>query len=280
MDEQLELFDSGWCQRWRHRNASWRHTDEGGFDPGRYLVAPVREGAARQFVETHHYSRSWPSARLRYGMHDLTTLRLVGVAVLGVPMSKRVLTKPFPTLEPYRESLELSRLVLLDEVPANAESWFITRVFRNAAEDGLRGVVAFSDPMPRRHVAGLVMPGHVGIVYQACNAWYTGRGTKRSIVVLPDGTVLSARSIAKVTGGERGAAGVLARLAGLGAPAGAPLLEQLAAISARRVRHGGNHRFCFQLGTRSQRRAAPIAMPALLYPKAVDPYISGALITV
>ncbi len=37
-------------------------------------------------------------------------------------MQGRVLPNVFPDLVPYDESLGLSRLVLLDEVPANAES--------------------------------------------------------------------------------------------------------------------------------------------------------------
>lgn len=268
------------CQRWNRRRSSWRRTSEGGFDQGLYFVAPIGEELAREFVLTHHYSGSWPVARLRYGLYDMLALRMVGVAVLGVPMSERVLTGPFPTLDPYRQSLELSRLVLLDEVPANAESWFATQVFKHAAEAGVRGVVMFSDPMPRRSGGEVLMPGHVGIIYQACNARYVGRGTPRTLTVLPDHTVLTARAIAKVRSGERGSAGVLARLAALGAPAGAPLREQLAVIGARRVRHQGNHKFCIPIGTRAQRRAAPVALESIPYPKAADQYVEGALITV
>jgi hypothetical protein len=47
---------------------------------------------------------------------------------------------------PYEESLELNRLVLLDEVPANAETWAQARAFRLAAARGVRGIVAHSDP--------------------------------------------------------------------------------------------------------------------------------------
>ena len=36
-------------------------------------------------------------------------------------MQRRVLTAVFPDLEPYAESLELSRFVLADSVPANGE---------------------------------------------------------------------------------------------------------------------------------------------------------------
>jgi hypothetical protein len=47
----------------------------------------------------------------------------VGVAVYGVPVNAAVLTTPFPGLEPYVESIELSRLLLLDDVAFNGESF-------------------------------------------------------------------------------------------------------------------------------------------------------------
>ncbi|MGC4886653.1 hypothetical protein [Micromonospora sp. DT227] len=283
----IALFESELCQRWSHGQHSWRRTSEGGFDPRRYTVVALEDALAQDFVTCHHYSRSYPSASLRYGL--LEHGRLVGVAVLGVPMSKPVLTKPFPTLTPYRESLELSRLILLDEVPANAESWFLARVFAAAADQGVRGVVAFSDPLPRRLDGALLMPGHVGTIYQALGAIYTGRATARTLTLLPDGTVLTARSAAKITGGERGMGGQITRLVSLGAtPPGAvyglPLFllttDQLTAwlsgalaeIGARKVRHRGNHRFAWAIGNRAQRRTTPIALDALPYPKTPDPY--------
>ncbi|MFG1872105.1 Mom family adenine methylcarbamoylation protein [Micromonospora arborensis] len=283
----LTLFEAELCQRWSHGQHSWRRTSEGGFDPRRYAVVPLDDGLAREFVTTHHYSRSYPSASLRYGL--LEDGQLVGVAVLGVPMSEPVLTKPFPTLVPYRESLELSRLILHDAVPANAESWFLSRVFAAAADHGVRGVVAFSDPLPRMVSGELLMPGHVGTIYQALGAVYTGRATARTLTVLPDGTVLTARSAAKITGAERGMGGQITRLVSLGATSpgevyGLPLFllttDQLTAwltdalteVGARKVRHRGNHRFAWAIGNRAQRRHTPIALDALPYPKTPDSY--------
>jgi hypothetical protein len=214
------------------------------------------------------YPDPQPGDRLRRG-------RLVGVAVLGVPMHPRVLLVPFPGLVPYRESVELARLVLLDPVPGNAESWFLARVFRRAASVGVRGVVAFSDPVPRRRHGIVFMPGHVGWCYQGHNAVYLGRATARRLVLLPDGSSLPARAIAKLTAGERGAAGVVARLVGLGAqppdgtvPAAWWLAQALDAIGAVTVRHPGNHRYVWQL---RRGRAARLGLPGLPYPKGIDP---------
>ncbi|MBQ1048480.1 hypothetical protein KBX50_08385 [Micromonospora sp. C51] len=268
----------GYCQRWDRRRPSWRHASEGGFRASRYRVVPLAEAPAKAFVTVHHYSKAWPSAKLRYGIVEGDDL--VGVAVLGVPMSQRVLTKPFPTLKPNRQSMELSRLVLLDQVPANAETWFLARMFRLAAEEGVRGIVAFSDPMPRIVGGRILMPGHLGDVYKAfARSVYTGRATKRTLSMLPDGTVLTARSAAKVTGWERGAGGVVARLEDLGAPRFDPagwmtptawLSHALDRIAVR-VRHRGNHRYAWTIGDRATRRRTPIALQERPRPQEIDP---------
>jgi hypothetical protein len=193
-------------------------------------------------------------------------------------MGAAVLTGVFPRLEPMVESVELGRFALLDEIPANAESWMLARVFHLAALAGVRGVVSFSDPMPRRSSTGAVLtPGHVGTIYAASYAVYTGRGTPRTILLLPDGTVLSDRAAQKVRAQERGHLHVERRLVSLGAPPldgaqpAAWLRAALVAVGARRVRHRGNHRYCFRLGrTRRERDAVLIDLPSRPYPKRVD----------
>lgn len=289
---ELPVMDGSLCQRWDNRVASWRRTSEGGFNPARYGVFPLVDDVdARAFIQTHHYSRSYPAASLRYGLVDqLAGGRLVGVAVLGVPMSAAVLTRPFPGLVPYKQSLELSRLVLLDEVMAPAETWFLTRAFKMAAAQGVRGVVMFSDPMPRYLAGILTMPGHVGTIYKALNCRYTGRGTARTLTILPDGSVLPDRSAQKIRQGERGAAGVVARLVALGAPhpsmvtdwpgrsAGDDMVPPalwlslaLEVIGARKVRHRGNHRYILPIGDRGARRNVSIALDSQPFPKTADP---------
>lgn len=107
---------------------------------------------------------------------------------VGVPVSTAVLTKPLPGLRPYTESLVCSRFVLLDECPGNSESWFLARCFDALLADGVRGVVSFADPVPRRTASGrLVMPGHVGTIYAATNAVYAGRCNR------PDGEASAGR---------------------------------------------------------------------------------------
>jgi hypothetical protein len=119
------------CQRWQHGQHSWRHRSDGGFDRARYDVALIAEADAKRFVVGHHYSGSYPAARLRFGLYCAEAL--VGVAVLSVPVNAKSLTSVFPGLVPLEESIELGRFVLVDAVPANGESFFLGQVFRLAA---------------------------------------------------------------------------------------------------------------------------------------------------
>lgn len=284
----------GFTQRWRYGTPTWRHVSEGGFRADRYEVMDIDEADAKAFVQRHHYLSGWPAVLHRLGLLDREAVLdeddiavdgspLVGVLVLAVPMNMRVLTNPFPSLVPLRESAEIARLVLTESVPSNGESFFTSAALRHVAAEGLRGAVMFSDPVPRRRITetGKILEtrGHLGIVYQSLSAVYTGRGTARTLTVLPDGTTLTARSRSKLLRQESGALGVARRLERLGAPpraAGQPLgtwLEQsLALIGAERLPHPGNHRYILRVGrTRAERTRTVIALTPQPYPKNASP---------
>lgn len=270
---------SAWCQRWRDHRSRWRHVGEAErFDPARYTVEPVEETHAREFVSTHHYLVSWPAAIHRFGLWDRSDGQLVGVAVYAAPVQASVLSKVFPDLEAYRASVELARFVLLDQVPANAESWCLARTFRHLLDRGVRGVVSFADPMPRLTPSGTVTPGHRGVIYMATNAIYTGRGTPRTLIVLPDHSILNGRTAQKIRRGEPGHQAAEQRLVSLGARARTPgqdarawLREALDTIHATRIRHHGPHRYAFPLGkTRKDRDRITIGIPRAPYPRIAD----------
>lgn len=256
---------TGVAQRWRDRRGTYRPAGEV-IDTRLYEVAPIRDDrTARSFVEQHHYSGSYVAARERFGLYEGPFL--VGVAVFSHPMNDAVLSiLPCDRLE----GVELGRLVLLDRVPGNGESFFIARCFELLRRDGYRGVVSFSDPMIRSSADGeQVFKGHIGNVYQATNAIYTGRGTARTQRLLPDGSVLSERALSKIRSGERGHDYAEQILVRHGAKARRTDEDPRAWLAAwlpsltRTVRHPGNHRYCFGLD-KSVKKRLPASLP---YPK-------------
>ncbi len=258
-------------QRWRGGRASYRPAGEV-IDPRRYEVAPIdgrgADNIARAFVEAHHYSGSMGAARERIGLYRGGAL--VGIAVFTHPAQDKVLAC-LPC--PKAEAVELGRLVLLDDVPANGESWFIARAFAELRSRGYAGVVSFADPVPRTSISGeVVFPGHLGTIYQASNAVYAGLGTARTIRVLPDGRTFNERALSKIRSRERGWQYAVDKLMDRGAPT--PLRSDTAedlrawlriALTAvtRKLKHTGNLRYLFGL-TPAVRRRLPASMP---YPK-------------
>lgn len=195
--------ETSFCQRWSERRGSYRPAREV-VDLRRYeVVKDATDALTKDFVVRHHYSGSFPSARFRFRVVDVDTEQTVGAIVYSHPTNDAV----FSGLPGERgQQVELGRLVLIDEVPANAETAFVAESMRRIhREDGVESVISFSDPVARTDVGGrMVMPGHIGTVYQGLNGWFTGRATGRTLSLLPDGSVLSPRAIQKVRSRERG----------------------------------------------------------------------------
>lgn len=262
-------------QRWRNRRGIYVQPAEP-IDPTAYEVAAI-DGAgadriAREFVEAHHYSASYPAARERIGLYRSGDL--VGIAVFSHPSQEKVLAH-LPC--PRAAAVELGRLVLLDDVEANGESWFIARAFDELRGRGYEGIVSHADPVPRTDVGGeVVMPGHVGTIYKATNAVYAGLATARTLRLLPDGRVFNNRTCSKIRQRERGWRAAVDSLVAIGAapPAStgtafdlhAWLLRELPRVT-RKLKHGGNHRYLFGL-TSAVRKRLPAGKP---YPKFSPP---------
>ena len=255
-------------QRWRDRRHSYRPAGET-IRPAEYDVAPIDDDVtAKSFVIRHHYSGSFPAARLRYGLYRAGVL--VGVAVYSHPVNNLVLTNVFP-VNPTN-SIELGRFVLLNQVPGNGETWFLARTFELLRRADIVGVVSFSDPLPRNTAAGRrIFPGHVGTIYQAHNAAYLGRGAAGRLRLLPDGSVLSKRTISKILSMDKGWKYGVQLLMRHGAPPPGNDLSQWMSTwldrLTRSVRHPGNHKYAWWLH-RSARRHVRRIRP---YPKQIDP---------
>lgn len=251
------------AQRWNGRATSYRPAGEP-INTSAYEVAEITSDAiARAFVEQHHYSGSYPAARFRFGLYRSGALE--GVAVFSVPVNDKALSM-FPGAP--IESVELGRFVLLDAVPGNGETWFLGRAFECLRAKGLIGVLSFSDPLPRSTATGeRIFRGHVGTIYQAHNARYLGRATARTLRLLPDGRVFSARTAQKIRAGERGWRYAVDELLAAGAAPctgdrGEWLRAELPRVT-RTLRHPGNYRYAWGLQRKVQ-RALPASLP---YPK-------------
>lgn len=261
------------CQRWRAHRDTYRPAGEP-INTSRYGVELIESDTlARGFVCSHHYSGSYPAARCRVGLYRMR--ELVGVAVFSVPMNFKTVQAYAPRLD-HNEGVELGRFVLLDEVPANGETWFLARAFRilHEVKPGVRMVLSYSDPVPRRSIGGaVVLPGHVGTIYQAFNGRYVGRGRKRRLVLAPDGRIVSERALSKLRNGERGEVYAYEQLIGLGAPRRRPLEDPrkyvqraLSTGPFRIVRHPGNHVYLWS-PDRNTRTSFPSALD---YPKQIE----------
>lgn len=265
-------------QRWRERRETYRPAGEP-ITTSRYGVEVVEERAARPFVCAHHYSGTFPAARLSVGLWRsrgaVWAPELVGVATFSVGPQPAAI--PRWTGCAPSEGVDLGRFVLLDDVEANGETWFLRRAFAALARElpQVRAVLAYSDPVPRTALDGAqVLPGHVGTIYQAHNGRYVGRSSARTLWLDAAGRVVSSRSLSKIRLGERGAGPAVDALVAAGAPR--PRLDEepaawvrraLAEGPFRRMPHPGNHAYVWPVGQRA--RATMRVLPPVVgfYPK-------------
>lgn len=257
------------CQRWTLGRESRRPAGEL-IRTAEYEVFPLGPNEAKAFVETHHYSGSCSPTMLPFGLGHRG--ELAGAAVFGPMPSMNAHRAVFPTLTTH-EAVTLGRLVLLDSVPGNGESWFVARCFDLLRERGVVAVESCSDPTPRLSVDGRkVHRGHVGTIYQALSGRYIGRTNPASLRLLPDGSVLSNRTQGKVHRDERGASTAYSQLERFGAaPLGededpATWLRLWRGRLTRAMRHRGNHRYVWGIDKR-RRREVVERFEALPYPK-------------
>lgn len=264
-------------QRWRDRrdayvpNGSVIDPDQFGVD----VIGCMRE--AKPFVTAHHYSGSFPASRLSVGLFrkdGVARSRLVGVATFSQPMNNGAVPK-HAGLDDHLQGVELGRLVILDEVAGNGETWFLKRAFRalRREKSEIQAVLSYADPMIRVAADGSVIkPGHVGQLYAVMNAAYRGRATQRLETLTPDGQVFSDRDLSKIRRSETGHRYATAELISRGAPP-ASSDESPAEWLGRLYRDGflskrrnpGNHVYSFELTAAA--RLAGRALPRLAYPR-------------
>lgn len=266
-------------QRWTEGKMTWMPS-RSLCDVTKLEVAEIEYRDSKTFVTEHHYSRSFPSASLCVGLFRAGTL--VGTLAYSVPASQAVLPKWTGLQFPL--AMDLGRLVLLDEVDYNAESYLVAaadkllkeRKYTEETERGIitkcpKAVIAMSDPCPRRALDGtIILPGHWGTIYQARSAAYLGRSGKKTLYLAPDGTSVSPRAIQKVRKQEQGHAYAERQLVAAGCPEreeGEPPEVWIRRVlpSLRQYKHPGNHVYAWGI------RKGVKFTDLFEKPKAIDP---------
>ena len=201
-----------------------------------YTVQRIGAKPGREFIRAHHYSRSCHNGPTCYGLFDGDAL--IGVCAFATPCSENVRAYPFGADHVQRVT-ELHRLFVHDGTVKNTESWFIARALRQLKQDipRLWAVVSFAD----------TTEGHVGYVYQACNALYYGPGTdsRRRMYKDQDGRLRHRRQSGHTL-----------------------TLEEATARGWTPCIRGSKHRYLFLLEKRAKRRLQLTAHP---YPKTPSP---------
>lgn len=132
-------------------------------------VGWVKSSVGKDFIKKYHYSRTCHNGPMTVGLFDGE--ELVGVCAFATPSSENVRASVWGA--EFKDSVtELHRLVVLDRLPTNTESWFIVRALRLLKErkPHINGVLSFAD----------TTEGHVGTIYQATNALYCGETSGRA----------------------------------------------------------------------------------------------------
>lgn len=135
-----------------------------------YQVRPVSLSVIRALIETLHYSHSVNGLKVAhcFGLYDAD--RLIGGMLYGAPAMRNAWKKYASSEEAL---LELRRLVVIDETPKNAESYFIGRSLRWLKQNTqVETIVSYAD---NTH-------NHKGTIYRASNFKYLGETPKGKMI--------------------------------------------------------------------------------------------------
>lgn len=152
-------------------------------------VYQVPVSDVRSFIEANHYSGSINGCKVSLAFALYEAGELVGAALFGALSTTA--WKRYGKSE--AEVVELRRLVCLDRMPRNTESWFIAQCLRKLKKaTSYRVCVSYADP---HH-------GHVGIIYQAANWSYEGTTPADTAFRTPDGRTYHSRALRTKYKGE------------------------------------------------------------------------------
>jgi hypothetical protein len=160
------------------------------------VIAPASVRDVDDFCRRWHYSGTGGNAMWRWGLWAGETL--LGVVAYNLP-TRAVCESVFGP-EHFDKVWHMGRLAMADTAPPNSESRLIAGSLRAVQSDypHVWAVVTFAAQDA----------GHVGYVYQATNAIYTGTGGDSTYYIDPDGrrrgTYLDAGHVNKTAATELG----------------------------------------------------------------------------
>lgn len=199
-------------------------------------VGPVAGSDVREFAKRYHYTGVGNNINWRWGLWHGPVLH--GVVTYNLP-TRSLCGAVFGPDQGFDKVWHMGRLILSEESPRNSESRLIGGSLRAIERE-------------HPHVWAVLTyaateVGHIGTVYQATNALYTGEGG--------DATYYTDRD-----GNRRGT-----HLDGYHVNA-----ERAEVMGWIQHRGGVKHRYVYILGSKTQRRQrrALLKLPVLPYPKA------------
>lgn len=144
------------------------------------VVAPCSHKAATYAVKSWHYSKTMPAGKI-YKLGVWEDDRFVGVVLFAWGVSNSLGAKYGLKMT---ECVELVRVACRTHTAPITS--FVSLALSKLRQDNpkLRLVISFADPYR----------GHVGRIYQAGNWFYLGKTSKQQRYILPNGTILHARS--------------------------------------------------------------------------------------
>lgn len=124
------------------------------------------DGSVVEYIRENHYSGTCNPISNRWALRTEEGKEIVGGIVFANPMSEQVRSFVAGGEQDKHRVTELHRLYTDDRCGKNVESWFIARALKRLKEkkSKYRFVVSYADGNE----------GHVGTIYQATNAIYTG----------------------------------------------------------------------------------------------------------
>lgn len=138
-------------------------------------IGPASTEDVTRFCKAYHYTNTGGTMNWRYGLYHEGELQ--GVVAYNLP-TRRTCESVFGK-EHYDKVWHMGRLALSDDAPRNSESKLIAGSMKLIHQEYpyVWGVLTFA----------ATDVGHIGYVYQATNAIYTGTGGRHVSYLDPEG---------------------------------------------------------------------------------------------